>query len=147
MSEKLTAKQDMFCREYLVDLNGTQAAIRAGYAEKTANVIACENLTKPNIVNKIQELMDARAEKVEITSEYVLRNIKKVCERCMQEIPVLDEGGNPTGEYQFKEMAALKALEMLGRHLKLFTDVHEHQVKVSWADMVRGSYESIPSRN
>lgn len=45
----LTDKQEMFCREYLIDLNATQAAIRAGYSEKTAPTIACENLIKPNV--------------------------------------------------------------------------------------------------
>jgi phage terminase small subunit len=45
--EGMTARQQAFIREYLVDCNGTQAAIRAGYSKGTANVIACENLTKP----------------------------------------------------------------------------------------------------
>jgi phage terminase small subunit len=52
--EKLTPKQLQFCKEYLIDLNGAQAAIRAGYSEKTAKEIASENLTKPNIVEYIQ---------------------------------------------------------------------------------------------
>ena len=46
----LTDKQEMFCREYLVDLNATQAAIRAGYSDKTARSVGNENLTKPDIV-------------------------------------------------------------------------------------------------
>jgi phage terminase small subunit len=55
-NKKLTAKQEMFCREYLIDLNGTQAAIRAGYSENAANEIAAENLAKPSIKNTSQNL-------------------------------------------------------------------------------------------
>jgi len=52
----LTDKQEMFCREYLIDLNATQAAIRAGYSVKTANRIAAQNLSKLDIQNRIAEL-------------------------------------------------------------------------------------------
>ena len=58
----LTDKQEMFCREYLVDLNATQAAIRAGYSDKTARSVGNENLTKPDIEKRIQELMSSRSE-------------------------------------------------------------------------------------
>ena len=70
---KLTAKQEQFCQEYLIDLNATQAAIRAGYAEKTARTIAAQNLAKLNIDNRIQELQSKRAKKVEIDQERVLK--------------------------------------------------------------------------
>jgi phage terminase small subunit len=56
--EKLTPKQKRFCDEYLKDLNGTQAAIRAGYSKKTANAIAAENLTKPYIAEHIKKRME-----------------------------------------------------------------------------------------
>jgi len=69
----LTAKQQLFVKEYLVDLNATQAAIRAGYKEKTARAIGAENLTKPNIQAAIEEAMNKRAVKVEITAEQVLQ--------------------------------------------------------------------------
>jgi phage terminase small subunit len=49
----LTDKQEMFSREYFIDLNATQAAIRAGYSERTARALGCENLAKPNIQNRI----------------------------------------------------------------------------------------------
>jgi phage terminase small subunit len=119
--KKLTAKQEMFCKEYLIDLNATQAAIRAGYSEKTAVVIGCENLIKPNIAQCIQELFNERAEKVEISAEYVITSIKSVAERCMQAEQVMVQG-EPTGEYKFDAAGANKSLELLGRHLKLFTD-------------------------
>ena len=57
---KMTAKQQRFCDEYLIDLNATQAAIRAGYSEKTAAVIATENLRKPNIRDYIEKRMSEK---------------------------------------------------------------------------------------
>lgn len=56
----LNAKQDMFCCEYLIDLNATQAAIRAGYSARAANRTAPENLSKPDIQPRIAELKAQR---------------------------------------------------------------------------------------
>jgi phage terminase small subunit len=53
-NEKLTDKQKRFCEEYLIDLNATQAAIRAGYSAKTAKSIGQENLTKPDILQYVK---------------------------------------------------------------------------------------------
>lgn len=58
----LTEKQEMFCREYLINLNATQAAIRAGYSENTARKIGSENLTKLDVQNRIAELKANRNE-------------------------------------------------------------------------------------
>jgi len=58
MSDKLTPKQEMFCKEYLIDLNATQAAIRAGYSEKTANEQGTQNLVKLSIQDRVQQLLD-----------------------------------------------------------------------------------------
>ena len=115
----------MFCREYLVDLNGTQAAIRAGYSANTAGQIAEQNLKKLEIQEYVQSLMDKRAERVELTSDYVINGIKEVVERCRQVVPVLDSEGNETGEYKFDAGNSLKGYELLGKHLKLFTDKQE----------------------
>jgi len=71
---KLTAKQEMFCKEYLIDLNATQAAIRAGYSEKTAKDIACQNLAKLNIQEKISKLKAEREDRVLCDADWVLRN-------------------------------------------------------------------------
>ena len=127
---KLTAKQEMFCREYIIDLNATQAAIRAGYSKKTAKDIGCENLAKPNISERIQTLFNERAEKAEISAEWVLNNLKNVALRCMQEEPVMikgDDGMEPSGEYKFDSSGANKSLELIGKHLKLFTDKVEQE--------------------
>lgn len=73
--KKLTDKQEMFCKEYMVDLNATQAAIRAGYSKNTAAEQGCQNLIKLNIQERIQELKQKRSAKVEITAERVLEEV------------------------------------------------------------------------
>ena len=75
---KLSAKQIKFCHEYMVDLNATQAAIRAGYSEKTAKVIGSQNLTKVDIQKKISELQLKIQEKTDITAEMVVRELAKI---------------------------------------------------------------------
>lgn len=74
----LTAKQEKFCNEYLIDLNATQAAIRAGYSPKTANRIASENLSKPVIQEYIQTNRSSLQQKVGITVERVLNEYAKI---------------------------------------------------------------------
>lgn len=75
---KLTPKQKLFVQEYLIDLNATQAAIRAGYSEKTAAVIGAENLIKPNIAASIQKAMNSREQRTEITQDKVLKELAKI---------------------------------------------------------------------
>ena len=77
--------------EYLVDLNATQAAIRAGYSKKTARSIAAENLAKPYIQEKIAEAKRERSEVARIDAEWVLTQAVELFQRCMQEIIVSDE--------------------------------------------------------
>ena len=136
MAAGLTPKQQMFVREYLVDLNATQAAIRAGYSKRTAGQTGFENLEKPEIAAAIQSAMDKRSQRTEITADYVLETIHETVERCKQARQVFDRKGDPvmvetpTGElapaYTFDSSAVLKGAELLGKHLKLFTDKHEH---------------------
>jgi len=126
----LTPKQALFVKEYLVDMNGTQAAIRAGYSERTANEQASRLLANASIREAVAENSKARAAKVDITAEYVLQTIKNTIERCAQAEPVLDRDGAPTGEYKFDSAAVLKGTEQLGKYLKLFTD----KVSIGGAD-------------
>jgi phage terminase small subunit len=102
---KLTAKQQAFCEEYLLDLNATQAAIRAGYSAKTANVIGPENLAKPCIAEKVQEAMKKRSKKTEINAAWVLEHSVVLYKRCM------DEGD------EFSPSGAGKALDLIGKHI------------------------------
>jgi phage terminase small subunit len=69
----LTAKQQRFCEEYLVDLNATKAAIRAGYSKKTAGELGWENLKKPEIQAQVKKLMDERASRTEISQDLALK--------------------------------------------------------------------------
>lgn len=91
---KLTQKQAAFIQEYLIDLNATQAAIRAGYSKKTAGVIGDENLKKPNIRREIDRLMAARSGRVELKSDDVLREIKNICASDVRKIM------NPNGTFK-----------------------------------------------
>lgn len=75
---KLTAKQAKFVDEYMVDLNATQAAIRAGYSEKTARQTAAENLTKPNIQKVIARRREAASESAQITVDRVVREAARL---------------------------------------------------------------------
>jgi len=74
----LTARQARFVAEYLIDLNATQAAIRAGYSEKTARTVGCENLAKPNIAEAIQSAQAKRETRTEITQDRVLAELARV---------------------------------------------------------------------
>lgn len=116
--DKLTAKQERFCEEYLIDLNATQAAIRAGYSEKTSGTISNENMQKLAIQEKIAELKAVRSEETRIDAAWVLRQAVKVHERCMQAEPVIVQG-EPTGDYKFEHAGANKSLEIIGKHVNV----------------------------
>lgn len=74
----MTPKQETFVREYLIDLNATQAAIRAGYSAKTAYSIGQENLNKPEIAEMVQKAMDERSERTGISADRVLKELAKI---------------------------------------------------------------------
>lgn len=119
----LSAKQQRFCEEYLIDLNATQAAIRAGYSQKTANRIASENLSKLDIQEYIQERQQALSDKLNLSQEWVLERLKSISDRCMQAEAVLvwvDGEQVPSGEFKFDSSGANKATELIGKHLGMF---------------------------
>lgn len=74
----LTPKQARFVEEYLIDLNATQAAIRAGYSKKTAGQIGDQNLKKLHISKSIQEAQAKRSERTEITQDRVLQELARI---------------------------------------------------------------------
>lgn len=129
----LTPKQLMFVKEYMVDLNGTQAAIRAGYSKKTANEQAARLLANVSVAAAVKEEIENRMKRVDISADYVLNTIVETVERCKQEIEPIYEGTGDnkrfTGEFRFDSTAVLKGAELLGRHLKLWTDKVENTGK------------------
>lgn len=140
----LTAKQQRFCDEYLVDLNATQAAIRAGYSKKTARVIATENLTKPAIREYIDERMKAKEAALVADQDEVMRYLTAVMRRELSEHIVVtvsekktfyapDETGTMRKQTIEKEVPqvveipsqlrdANKAAELLGKAYGIYTD-------------------------
>ena len=118
MTAKLTPKQARFIEEYLLDLNATAAARRAGYSEKTANRIATENLSKPVISKAIQDAKSDRAMRTGLTADKVMADIETIKRSCMREVP------DPvTGEMAMIDpKAALKAAELEGKHLGIWLD-------------------------
>ena len=121
----MTDKQEIFCDEYLIDENATQAAIRAGYSNKTAGQIGCQLLKKVHIQRCIEEKKLARSKRTHVNQDYVINNFVTVANRCMQAEPVMEKIDGEwvkTGEWKFDSAGANKALESLGRHLGMFTD-------------------------
>lgn len=144
---KLTVKQKAFVDEYLIDLNATQAAIRAGYSAKTADVIGCENLTKPNIQQAISERMAERSKRTGVNQDRVVLELAKIAFVKMTDVVDPDTGEvredatdddlacietikyksseSDTGssvEREVKISPKLKALELLGKHLGMWND-------------------------
>jgi phage terminase small subunit len=140
-SGTLTPKQQRFVAEYLLDLNATQAAIRAGYSEKTANEQGARLLVNVSIAAAIREGQEKQAERTEITSDWVVEKIRENVERAMQARPVIDEDGKPTGVWVYNGAVANKGLELLGRHTSAFDrPVRLPLAKVSTAaDAMRAS--------
>ena len=151
MSEP-TRRQKRFCEEYIKDLNGAKAARRAGYSEKAAKEQASFLLTKPNIKEYIQKVSDKFNSKQEITTERILQEIAEVA--FLKESGFYHDSGGvkqlselsdsqkaalssytvkriklDKDEYEevpaFKAHDKMKALELLGKYQKLFTEKHE----------------------
>jgi phage terminase small subunit len=129
---KLTRKQEAFVAEYLIDLDGTKAAARAGYKGKYLHQIAGQVMRKPHVKKLIDEALDERMTRTKITQDYVLEVIQETIERCRQIEPVLDRKGNQVyvenregkevPAFTFEHTGVLKGAELLGKHLKMFTD-------------------------
>lgn len=134
--KKLTPKQQRFVSEYLIDLNATQAAIRAGYSKKTARQIGEQNLSKLDISKAIAEAQGKRSERTDINQDYVIKTIVETIERCSQAKPVYDRNGEPVmietpdgklaPAYKYDAANVLKGAELLGKHLGMFTDRVDH---------------------
>lgn len=143
----LTAKQKRFIQEYLIDLNATQAAIRAGYSPDSAKEIASENLTKPNIRDAVDKAMAERSRRTGINQDRVLLELAKVAFLNPTDVIDMDkatikgdsnrddtaaiasvkvktiptENGSIV-EREVKTYDKLRALELLGKHIGMFKD-------------------------
>lgn len=128
----LTEKQSRFVEEYLVDLNATQAATRAGYSPRTANEQGARLLANVSVSAVLAERIAARSERTQITQDYVLQSVFETVERCKQAEAVLDRKGDPmmvenadgdmVPAYVFNAGAVLKGCELLGKHLGMFKE-------------------------
>ena len=116
-------RHELFCLEYLNDMNATQAAVRAGYRQGNgARVMGYRLLNRPDVRERINELMAERAERCEVDADYVLRALKRAAETCLQLVPKYGGDGEVLALVPANATAGLKALELLGRHLAMFVD-------------------------
>lgn len=127
MAELENDQWEIFCQEYVVDFNGTQAAIKAGYTPKSARVQANRLLTNDNIQRRIKELTQKKVERIEYTQDDVMRDLLEVKNRCMQKVPVMyydkvdkeykqeqDDLGRDV--WKFDSQGANSALDKLAKH-------------------------------
>ena len=144
---KLTGKQKRFVEEYLIELNATQAAIRAGYSPNTAKDIGCENLAKPNIRACIDKEIAERSKRTGINQDRVIRELARLAFVNANDVIDMEEATLKDGateddtaaiasvkvksiptkegegiEREIKLTDKLKALELLGKHLGMFKD-------------------------
>lgn len=106
---KLSPKMERFVEEYLIDLNASAAVERAGYKTRNKNRMGAELMRHPLVKAKLDEQMNERRERMELTSDYVLNKLVDIVEST--------ENGNPN--------AALRGLELLGKHLGLYRERQE----------------------
>ncbi len=153
MARKLTDKQAVFVAEYLVDLNATQAAIRAGYSVKSAARIGVELLNKTQVREAIAANQAKRAQRVEITADRVVSELARIAfadprdlmewgpsgvklkdsadltkEQAASVAEVSETTTKDGGSLKLKKHDKVKALELLGRHMGMFKDKVETEV-------------------
>jgi len=120
----LTDQRRKFCDEYLKCLNGTKAAIAAGYSENTATVQASQMLVDEEVVKYIESRREDAKQIALVDIAWVQQRAKDISDRCMQVEPVMipdgDGGWMESGEYKFDASNAVKAAEMLGKLIGAF---------------------------
>lgn len=135
---KLTKKQQRFCDEYLIDMNATQAAIRAWYSEKTASSIGAENLRKPQIRSLIDETLAKKSKDVVASQDEILAYLTGVVRGEETGMTLVGVGQGAQVVRQEKPTLAerTKAAELLGKRYGLFVDKQqiEHSGSVVFAD-------------
>jgi phage terminase small subunit len=138
----LTPKQQRFVDEYLIDLNATQAAIRCGYSERSAGQNAGRLMKNDEISHAIEQAVSERAIRTKVTQDWVIENLVNIAERCQQKQPVMEfdraerqmvqaTDAEGRGVWQFDSAGANRAVELVGKHLRMFTDKVEHSGEVA----------------
>ena len=122
LGKKLNARERAFVKEYLIDMNGTKAAIRTHYAEKNAASQASRLLKKPEIQAYRDALLQEQFDAIGVTKHSIASEVWSIYQKCCQKEPVLEwDSINrewvPSGEWQFNVRGALKALDMLRQML------------------------------
>lgn len=131
---KLTNKQKLFVKEYLIDLNATQAAIRAGYSKNTASDIGRELLRKTTVFNEIQKAMDKRSERTNINADYVLNRLVEIDQLDIADI--LDNTGKvlPIKKWPEpwrKSLSGIDIVELMSGDIESFVK------KIKWPDKLK----------
>lgn len=127
MAELKQKKHERFCQEYVIDYNGAQAAIRAGYEEKSARKQASRLLTNADILARVRELQSEQVKRLAVSQDYVVMQLIDTYNCCREPSPVKEYDAASgewveTGMYQFDSKGALRALELLGKHLGMYND-------------------------
>lgn len=174
MPAALTPKQSAFVREYLIDLNATQAAVRAGYSKKSANEFAGQLMAKPHIKAAIDAAIAKRSQKTEIDSEWVLRRLALEADADLKDIytdngslkpvkdwpkiwrlglvagvehiEVKDREGNATGDVIVKVRLSerLRRIELIGKHIRV--NAFQETVNVKGLDTLADRLERAAKR-
>ena len=140
LGEKLKPQMRRFVHEYLIDLNGKEAAIRAGYSERTAASQASRLMRDPDVKAYRDALLQEQFDAIGITKHSIAAEVWEIYRKCVQKEPVL-EWNSVTKEWEHKGVwtfnvkGALKALDMLG---KLLPGVEEDGSEESFEDMIGG---------
>lgn len=157
---KLTNKQKRFVEEYMIDLNASQAAIRAGYSKKTAPFIGAENLKKPQIAEKVHEMLEEARKRAAKTADDIRERLECLAFTDLTDIIEFNEHGvtvlkdskdikpehraalesvqfmqtDSAINFKIKKINPMKALELLGKEQGMFTDKVEHtgEIEVTW---------------
>ena len=129
----LTDKQEMFCREYLIDLNATQAAIRAGYSKNSANEQGAQNLAKLSIAQRIIELKAERNGRVEVDADYVLRRLVEIDEMDVLDILLANGELKPIAQWPKVWRTTLSGMDVT----EMAGDAAGLLKKIKWPDKVK----------
>ena len=130
LSSRLTRRQERFIAEYLIDLNATQAAIRAGYSRRTAENIGWENLRKPQIASVVGQRQAEQLGRADLTAQRVLEEVRRLAFSDIR--AVFDKAGNlkPLRELTDEQAASIASVEVVIRNMKDGNPTEEvHKIK------------------